>query len=225
MASGTCPVLGAALLACVALAGCGDGSNGKDGTNGAPGISMLVRTVAEPASANCASGGQKLQLGPDVNGNGQLDDDEVQESRYVCNGNSVTGPAGATGAPGAKGATGENAPETAPIGKFLATQIIKGAILTCGAVTERDRSIACFEPRVNGVILVELGMFEEPSGLQAMNSLCNAITGGNAFGYSADPIAPDDSFFASWTEDGWHFSQNLIPGQRKVRQLSCSSTL
>lgn len=222
MASGTCPVMAAALLACVALAGCGDGSNGKDGANGAPGTSMLVRTVAEPASANCASGGQKLQLGADVNGNGQLDDDEVQESRYVCNGNSVAGPAGATGD---KGAAGENAPETAPIGKFLATQIIKGAILTCNAVTERDRSIACFEPRVNGVILVELGMFEEPSGLQTMNSLCNAITGDNAFGYSADPIAPDDSFFASWTEDGWNFSQNIIPGQKKVRQLSCFSTL
>lgn len=144
----------ACLLACLALAGCGDGSNGKDGANGAPGTSMLVRTVAEPAGTNCASGGQKLQLGADMNGNGQVDDDEAQETRYVCNGNRVARPAGATG---------KNAPETAPIGKFLATQIIKGAILTCETVIQRDRSVNCFQPKVNGVILVELGMFQEPS--------------------------------------------------------------
>lgn len=222
MASGTLPVLATALLACLALAACGDGSNGKDGANGAPGTSMLVRTVVEPAGANCASGGQKLQLGTDVNGNGQLDDGEVQETRYVCNGNSIAGPAGATGE---KGAAGENAPETAPIGKFLATQIIKGAILTCDTVIQRDRSVTCFQPRVNGVILVEMGMFQEPSGLQTMNSLCKVVTGGNTSGYSTDPISPDDSFFSSWTEDGWHFSQNIIPGQLQVRQLGCLSTL
>jgi hypothetical protein len=71
-----------------------------------------------------------------VKGNGQLDDDEVQETRYACSGNSIAGPAGATAD---KGAAGKNAPETAPIGKFLATQIIKSAILTCDAVTQRDR--------------------------------------------------------------------------------------
>ena len=219
MASGPLSVLSASLLACVALAACGDGSNGKDG---APGTSMLVRTVAEPAGANCASGGQKLQLGPDVNGNGILDDGEVQETRYVCNGNSIVGPAGATGD---KGAAGEDAPETAPIGKFLTTQIIKGAILTCETVTQRDRSVVCFQPRVNGVVLLELGMLQEPSGLQAMNSLCRAITGANAFGYNTDPISPDASFFSSWTEGGWQFSQNVIPGQLQVRQLGCISTL
>lgn len=216
MTSGTLSVLATALLACVTLAACGDGSNGKDGANGAPGTSMLVRTVAEPAGANCASGGQKLQLGADVNGNGQLDDGEVQETRYVCNGNSIAGPAGAKG---------ENAPETAPIGKFLATQIIKGAILTCETVIQRDRSVTCFQPRVNGVILIELGMFQEPSGLQTMHSLCKAITGANTSGYTTDSISPDDSFFSSWTEDGWHFSQNIIPGQLQVRQLGCFSTL
>jgi hypothetical protein len=222
MASGTISVLATALLACVALAACGDGANGKDGANGAPGTSMLVRTVAEPAGANCASGGQTLQLGADVNGNGRLDDDEVQETRYVCNGNSIAGPAGATGE---KGVAGENAPETAPIGKFLATQIIKGAILACETVIQRDRWVTCFQPRVNGVILVELGMVREPSGLQVMNSHCKAITGGNTSGYTTDPIALDDSFFSSWTEDGWHFSQNVIPGQLQVRQLGCFSTL
>jgi hypothetical protein len=163
---------------------------------------MLVRMVAEPAGMNCASGGQKVQLGADVNGNGQLDDGKVQETRYVCNGNSIAGPAGAAGAAGDK-----------------------GAILTCDTVSESDRSISCDKPRVNGVKLVELGMFEEPSGLQTMNSLCKAVTGGNTSGYTTDPISPDGSFFSSWTEDEWHFSQNVIPGQLQVRQLGCFSTL
>jgi hypothetical protein len=139
---------------------------------------MLVRMVAEPAGMNCASGGRKVQLDADVNGNGQLDDGEVQETRYACSGNSIAGPAGATGPTGDKGATGDNAPETAPIGRFLATQIIKGAIPTCETFSESDRSISCEKPGVNGVKLVELGMFEEPSGLQTMNSLCKSITGG-----------------------------------------------
>ena len=52
---------------------------------------MLVRTVAEPAGMNCASGGQKMQLGADVNGNGQLDDGEVQETRYVATGTALPG--------------------------------------------------------------------------------------------------------------------------------------
>jgi hypothetical protein len=78
---------------------------------------------------------------------------------------------------------------------------------------------------VNGVTLVELGMFDQPSGLQMMNSLCKSITGGRASGYLTTEIATDDSFFSSWTEDGWHFSQNIIPGQKRVRQLSCFSTM
>lgn len=203
MASGTCPVLAAALLACVALAGCGDGSNvkevnnGKDSTSDAPVTRMLASTVAEPAGVNCASGGQKLQLGADMNGNDQLDAEEVQETRYMCNEDSVTGAAGATEATGSESGTGENAPKTVPTGKFMSTQIVKGEVLACEAVIERARSIACFEPRVRVVLLVELGMFEEPSGLQAMNSLCKVITGGKTYGYSTDPIAPDDSFFSS----------------------------
>lgn len=211
----------AALLACCfVLSGCGDGSDGKDGADGAPGTSMLVRITTEPTGANCVAGGQKLELGADLNGNGQLDDGEVRETRYVCNGSS--GPAGAAGAAGAPGAS---APEPAPIGRFLATQVIRGALLTCDTVSERNRSIACGEPRVNGVMLVELGMLDQPSGLTSMSSLCRSITGGEAFSYNVTEITTDDSFFASWASDGWHFSQNVIPGQQRVRELNCFSTM
>lgn len=44
----------------------------------------VVRLVAEPAGAHCARGGTAVQSGPDRNGNGRLDDDEVEHIDYVC---------------------------------------------------------------------------------------------------------------------------------------------
>lgn len=45
---------------------------------------IVVRLVPEPAGANCAEGGTAVQSGPDDNGNGALDDDEVAHTDYVC---------------------------------------------------------------------------------------------------------------------------------------------
>lgn len=44
----------------------------------------VVRVTAEPAGAHCASGGQTVQSGPDRNGNGALDDDEVTATTHAC---------------------------------------------------------------------------------------------------------------------------------------------
>ncbi len=46
----------------------------------------LVRLDAEAPGAHCASGGTAIRMGPDANGNGSLEEDEVIESRtrYVC---------------------------------------------------------------------------------------------------------------------------------------------
>jgi OmcA/MtrC family decaheme c-type cytochrome len=63
------------------------------GCTGATGSSVLVATSAEPAGAHCATGGVKIDVGVDVNGNGTLDPAEVNaaQTRYVCNGaNSAT---------------------------------------------------------------------------------------------------------------------------------------
>ena len=53
----------------------------------------LVKTTTEPAGANCANGGTKIEVGLDANGNGVLDASEVNSSltKYVCNGNSSNG--------------------------------------------------------------------------------------------------------------------------------------
>jgi len=83
---------------------------GSDGSNGKDGIS--VSTTDEPAGANCASGGQKVQSFADANQNGVLDSGETTygKAKYVCTGASGTagaaGAAGSAGAAGAAGATG-----------------------------------------------------------------------------------------------------------------------
>ena len=49
-----------------------------------------VRVTAEPAGANCALGGNRVETGPDTNGNGQLDDDEVVSTQFFCDREDVT---------------------------------------------------------------------------------------------------------------------------------------
>jgi len=43
-----------------------------------------VRVTSEPAGPNCADGGNRVETGPDTNGNGQLDDDEVRSTQFFC---------------------------------------------------------------------------------------------------------------------------------------------
>jgi len=70
------PVTGLLALAC--------GSDGSDGQ------SYLVDVANEPAGANCPGGGSAISTGPDENGNGTLDADEVEETAYVCGDASST---------------------------------------------------------------------------------------------------------------------------------------
>ena len=53
------------------------GPAGTNGTNGINGLNAATLTTVEPAGANCATGGVKLEFGPDVNGNGLLDAGEI----------------------------------------------------------------------------------------------------------------------------------------------------
>jgi hypothetical protein len=69
---------------------------------GASGKNSLIKTTAEPAGANCTSGGFKLETGTDLNGNNVLDISEVTSTSYTCNGSvndawSVNGNTGITG--------------------------------------------------------------------------------------------------------------------------------
>jgi hypothetical protein len=51
---------------------------------GVPGSSTLVGVVAEPPGVHCANGGEAIETGFDVNGNGVLDPSEVSQTTYVC---------------------------------------------------------------------------------------------------------------------------------------------
>ena len=91
-------LLAALCLGMATLTGCNptdgdDGAQGPAGPQGDPGdqgIAYLSATVAADA-ADCPAGGVVLQLGPDTNGNGLLDADEVAASTPVCNGADADG--------------------------------------------------------------------------------------------------------------------------------------
>jgi hypothetical protein len=73
-------------LFCAMITSCKKGDKGDRGPAGANGQNAMVRTTAEPAGANCATGGTKIESGTDANSNGTLDAAEISQTRYVCNG-------------------------------------------------------------------------------------------------------------------------------------------
>lgn len=77
-----------------------DSLQGQDG-DGA--IKTLINTTDEDPGTNCVNGGVKIEVGDDINGDGILDTDEVDDSltRYVCNGED--GQDGADGGGGSGG--------------------------------------------------------------------------------------------------------------------------
>jgi hypothetical protein len=89
--------LRSALLAILAplafIAACGDnsvqGPSGASGADGMDGSTTLVSTSTEPAGANCAAGGVRIDVGLDDNGNGTLDAGEIDHTSYVCSGQAT----------------------------------------------------------------------------------------------------------------------------------------
>jgi OmcA/MtrC family decaheme c-type cytochrome len=91
---GTFSLIVCGLIACTGEQG-PPGSNGGSGASGAsgasggtgdPGDNALAVTTAEPAGANCPSGGTRIDVGLDANANGTLDASEITSTSYVCNG-------------------------------------------------------------------------------------------------------------------------------------------
>ncbi|MEP1032602.1 hypothetical protein [Ekhidna sp.] len=57
-----------------------------NGANSESSSTLVVRTSPENPGEDCANGGTLIEIGADVNSNNSLDDNEVQTSFYVCNG-------------------------------------------------------------------------------------------------------------------------------------------
>ena len=64
------------------------GLQGIQGPAGTNGLNALIKSTAEPAGANCANGGTKIETGLDADVNGTLDAGEVNvsQTQYVCDG-------------------------------------------------------------------------------------------------------------------------------------------
>lgn len=68
------------------------GAPGDPGAAGADGANALVRTALEPAGANCAEGGVRIEAGLDADADGVLDGAEITTTSFACN--QARGPAG-----------------------------------------------------------------------------------------------------------------------------------
>ena len=88
-----CSSLGLVLLACGGSDG-KNGANGAEGADGEDGATTLSRISDEDPGDNCEDGGQRIDFGIDSDEDGDLADEEVSSTAYVCNGAD-----GADGAP------------------------------------------------------------------------------------------------------------------------------
>jgi len=80
------------------------GAHGASGAAGINGLNALVQMLDEPSGANCAAGGESINVGVDANASGVLEASEVSGTGYVCSG--IDGTAGGNGTNGVNGASG-----------------------------------------------------------------------------------------------------------------------
>ena len=117
------------------------GPKGDPGANGQPGAPGTVLSIKpEAAGPNCAGGGQKIDSGPDTNGNGILEPAEIRSTQYVCSG--VTGPQGPVGPAGAAGVTTLASSAAEAAGPNCASGGVK---LSFGADTNANGSLEAAE--------------------------------------------------------------------------------
>jgi hypothetical protein len=58
------------------------GSQGPQGDAGPPGSLLKL----SDAGSHCPNGGERVDVGRDINGNGALDESEIEQTAYICNG-------------------------------------------------------------------------------------------------------------------------------------------
>jgi Collagen triple helix repeat (20 copies) len=160
--------LGLLISTVALLAACG-------GADGSSGVGIALRTSVEPVGNNCAAGGNRVQAGSDTNGNGALEDAEVTNTGYVCNGTAgaagangatgVVGLAGATGATGATGPTGAVGPQ-GPIGSpGTSAQVINGLIRRT-TIVGNPNATTNTQCQLTGGLLIEVGLDSNPTNGQ-----------------------------------------------------------
>ncbi|WP_445381220.1 DUF7151 family protein [Robiginitalea sp. IMCC43444] len=86
------------------------GDAGEDGQDGQDGNNTVVSAVTIDPGTTCLNGGFEIFFGLDINKNGLLDQDEVEGSEIVCNGQNGTD--GQDGTDGQNGSDGINCWDT-----------------------------------------------------------------------------------------------------------------
>jgi hypothetical protein len=94
------------------------GPTGARGADGLDGQSVALSVTEVEANAKCPGGGLRIDAGRDRDGDGELSEDEVDSSTYVCHGTAgqagAAGENGAPGLPGKDGVDGEPGADGAP---------------------------------------------------------------------------------------------------------------
>ncbi len=152
------------ILLILTLSACSgvDGVNGDDGASGSDGddgLSPRVVVSAEAPGTQCPTGGHRIDTGLDLNKDGNLAPLEIEDTVFVCNGESGTqGDDGATGQDGATGADG--------VASLVNTSIVTPGAQCAGGGVRIDTGL---DDNVNGVL--------DPSEITATNYVCNGIDG------------------------------------------------
>ena len=125
----------AVTLLTLAACGGGGGGGGNDPQANAGDVSVAVRSKPLPAGdVDCPNGGILVESGIDENGNGLLDDNEVDKAEKVCNGQD--------GADGADGSNGLDAlVSTSTINTGDATCPNGGILIETGIDSNRNGSL------------------------------------------------------------------------------------
>ena len=185
--------------------------NGANG--GLNGHDFLISITQEPAGANCANGGLRVQGGLDANGDGTLQPAEVTSTSYVCN--------------GANGANGQNglstlftsAPEPAgancPAG---GTAIMSGLDLNRDGVLEpaevTSTSFVCDgTPGLNALVSTAV----EPPGANCANGGIVVRTGADTNGDGL--LQPGEVTGTRYVCNGAPGAQGLPGAVSLVRQV------
>ncbi len=163
--------------------------------NGLTGINSLASMTTEPVGSRCPNGGYKITTGADVNKNGALDQEEIQNTAYVCNGVNgnhslavlVAEPAGANCATGGyKVNTGTDINGN----KILETSEILSSQYICNGLTGNNSLVSMFaEPigvncpnggyKVNSGIDVNKNGILDGNEIQSSSYVCNGVNGLN----------------------------------------------
>jgi hypothetical protein len=120
-----------------------------------------VLLTPEPAGANCAAGGTKIEIGVDDDRDEVLDvPDEVDQTSYVCT------------------------PTEPNFGEFLGQQVVGGAVLQCeSGVQTTAAQTTCVGPRLNGLGVadtVENGSFICGAVASAFFEGTSTLSGGSS---------------------------------------------